>query len=163
MRLTDEQRELQSLMREFCEKELRPIAAECDRKSQSDPAGCFPIEVLKSASRMGLRTLGLPRELGGRDLDTLTHCILLEEAMAVAPGRAGGGAGTWASGSAPAVGPSQRAVTGAPWMGGWGSRSTMEPASTVGVISAPVEKMNSKASTIGLRKRSCTTGSTVTR
>ena len=86
MRLTDEQLELQSLVREFCEKELRPIAAECDRKSQIDPAGCFPLEALKAASRMGLRTLGLPRGLGGRDLDTLTHCILLEEVMAVEPG-----------------------------------------------------------------------------
>ncbi len=86
MRLTDEQLELQSLVREFCEKELRPIAAECDRKSQSDPAGCFPVEALKAASKLGLRTLGLPREMGGRDIDTLTHCILLEEVMAVEPG-----------------------------------------------------------------------------
>ncbi len=41
---------------------------------------------LKAASKLGLRTLGLPRELGGRDIDTLTHCILLEEVMAVEPG-----------------------------------------------------------------------------
>ncbi|MED5578564.1 MAG: acyl-CoA dehydrogenase family protein [Nitrospinota bacterium] len=86
MKLTDEQLELKNLVKEFCDKELRPIAVECDRKSQTDPAGCFPIEVLKAASKLGLRTLGLSRELGGRDLDTLTHCIILEEVMAVEPG-----------------------------------------------------------------------------
>ena len=73
MKLTDEQLELKNLVKEFCDKELRPIAVECDRKSQTDPAGCFPIEVLKAASKLGLRTLGLSRELGGRDLDSLYH------------------------------------------------------------------------------------------
>ncbi|MBT6768119.1 MAG: acyl-CoA/acyl-ACP dehydrogenase, partial [Opitutales bacterium] len=86
MRLTDEQLELQALVRDYSERVLRPIAVDCDRKSQSDPAGCFPMEALKEASRLGLRTLGLPKELGGRDIDTLTHCILLEEMMAVEPG-----------------------------------------------------------------------------
>jgi butyryl-CoA dehydrogenase len=86
MRLTDEQLELQALVREYSERVLRPIAADCDRKSQSDPEGCFPMEALKEASRLGLRTLGLPKEMGGRDIDTLTHCILLEEVMAVEPG-----------------------------------------------------------------------------
>ncbi len=86
MRLTDEQLELQSLVREYSREVLKPIVAECDRKSQSDPAGCFPLDALKAASKLGLRTLGLPKELGGRDIDTLTHCILLEEVMAVEPG-----------------------------------------------------------------------------
>lgn len=86
MRLSGEQLELQKLVREFAQKELRPLAAECDRKAQRDPSSCFPIEALKAASKLGLRTLGLPRELGGRDISTLTHCILLEEVMAVEPG-----------------------------------------------------------------------------
>lgn len=84
--LTQEQVELRDLIRDFSEKELRPIAAECDRKAQSDPAGCFPMDALRKASKLGLRTLGLPRELGGKDISTLTHCILLEEVMAVEPG-----------------------------------------------------------------------------
>ncbi|MFQ6111176.1 MAG: acyl-CoA dehydrogenase family protein [Nitrospinota bacterium] len=86
MRLTDEQLELQELVREFCLEELKPIAAECDRRAQTDPAGCFPIEVLKAASKLGLRTLALPRAYGGRDIGVLTHSILLEEVMAVEPG-----------------------------------------------------------------------------
>jgi len=86
MKLTNEQLELKNLVQEFCEKELRPIAAECDRRSQINPAGCFPLDALKAASKLGLRTLGLSRELGGKDLDTLTHCIILEEMMAVEPG-----------------------------------------------------------------------------
>ncbi len=89
MRLTEEQLELQKLVREFALRELKPIAAECDRKAQSDPGGCFPIEVLKAASRLGLRTLGLPREYGGANIGVLTHSLLLEEVMAVEPGFGG--------------------------------------------------------------------------
>ena len=89
MRLTEEQLELREITRKFCEEHLKPIAAECDRKAHGDPSGCFPMEALKEASRLGLRTLGLPREFGGRDISVLTHCILLEEVMAVEPGFAG--------------------------------------------------------------------------
>ncbi len=78
--LTDEQRALQDLARDFARREIRPVAAERDR--MTDMVARFPWDVLESASRHGLRTLRVPRELGGAGVDTLTVCVVGEELAA---------------------------------------------------------------------------------
>ena len=57
--LTDEQRELRALAREFAEKEIRPKAAEYD-EHQTHPA-----DVVAKAHEVGLMNLHLPESLGG--------------------------------------------------------------------------------------------------
>jgi alkylation response protein AidB-like acyl-CoA dehydrogenase len=83
--LTDEQVALQTLAREFAEAHLRPITAARDRMVETDP-DIFPWDVLREASRVGLRTLTLPRDEGGSGAGILTHVVVLEELMAVDPG-----------------------------------------------------------------------------
>ncbi len=83
--LTDEQLALQALAREFAEKHLRPITAERDRMAETDP-NIFPWDVLREASKVGLRTLTLPPGEGGSGAGILTHVVVLEELMAVDPG-----------------------------------------------------------------------------
>jgi len=78
--LTAEQRELQALAREFAQKEIAPIAADRDRIA--DPSQAFPWDVWRRGAQLGLRTLPMPPEHGGRDIDVLTHCILMEELCA---------------------------------------------------------------------------------
>ena len=78
--LTEEQRALRELAREFAQREIRPIATERDR--MTDLAARFPWDVLESASHQGLRTLRVPRELGGAGVDTLTLCVVGEEIAA---------------------------------------------------------------------------------
>ena len=78
--LTEEQRALQALARDFARREILPAAAERDR--MTDLAARFPWEVLESASRHGLRTLRVPREVGGAGADTLTLCVVGEELAA---------------------------------------------------------------------------------
>src|SRR5262245_671954 len=60
--LTDEQRELRALAREFAEKEIRPKAAEYD-EHQTHPA-----DIIAKAHEVGLMNLHLPESLGGPEL-----------------------------------------------------------------------------------------------
>ena len=71
--LTDEQRELQALAHEFAERELRPIAGECDRSDT------FPLELLPKAAALGLTSYAIPREFGGGGVDAVTAAIIAEE------------------------------------------------------------------------------------
>lgn len=71
--LTEEQLDLIDLVAEFGEKEVKPIAAECDRKGE------FPWEVYRKAFDMGLHMMDIPYELGGAGIDFETSLILTEE------------------------------------------------------------------------------------
>jgi acyl-CoA dehydrogenase len=57
--LTDEQRDIQALAREFAQREIRPVAAEYDAREE------MPWPVLEKAARIGLLSYGLPEEYGG--------------------------------------------------------------------------------------------------
>lgn len=71
--LTEEQRDLQAMFRDFARKEIMPITAEYDEKGE------FPREVFKKAFEMGLTTMGLPEEFGGSGEGSLTGSLLSEE------------------------------------------------------------------------------------
>lgn len=76
-RLSEEQVTIQRTVRRFAQKEIKPTAAECDRKQ--DPKDCFPWELIKKASALGLRTCAAPKKWGGDDTDMLTRVIICEE------------------------------------------------------------------------------------
>ncbi|MED5580119.1 MAG: acyl-CoA dehydrogenase family protein [Nitrospinota bacterium] len=76
-KLTEEQKALVDLARDFAEKEIRPVAKELDK--EPDPLKRFPWDVLEKGSKLGLRTLALPTELGGAGADVLTLCLVGEE------------------------------------------------------------------------------------
>src|SRR4029453_6849789 len=71
--LTDEQRELRSLAREFAEKEIRPKAAEYD-EHQTHPA-----DIIAKAHEVGLMNLHLPESLGGPELPCFEGMLVGEE------------------------------------------------------------------------------------
>ncbi len=71
--LTDEQRDLQAMFRDFARKEIVPISAEYDEKGE------FPHEVFKKAVQMGLTSLGIPAQYGGGGEGALTGSLLSEE------------------------------------------------------------------------------------
>jgi alkylation response protein AidB-like acyl-CoA dehydrogenase len=70
---TEEQRQLQALAHEFAERELRPIAAECDRSDT------FPLELLAKAAKLGLTSYSIPREYGGAGVDAVMAALVAEE------------------------------------------------------------------------------------
>ena len=75
--LTEEQKALQKMARDFAEKEIRPIAEKLD-KSQ-DLLQDFPWEMIKKADALGLRTIALPEEYGGPGYDLRTWVVLIDE------------------------------------------------------------------------------------
>lgn len=71
--LTDEQKQLQQLAREFASKEIRPKA------SYHDETGAWPEDILKKAWELGLGNPHIPTEYGGLGLGSLDGCIIEEE------------------------------------------------------------------------------------
>lgn len=71
--LTEEQLDLQAMTRDFAQRSLAPVVAECDVKSE------YPMDVYKQAWEMGLTTMFIPEEYGGMGLDTKTCCLIREE------------------------------------------------------------------------------------
>jgi alkylation response protein AidB-like acyl-CoA dehydrogenase len=75
LELTDEQREIQRVCREFAAREIRPISLAVDEADTE-----LPREVWVKASRLGLTSFMLPEEYGGAGMtDCLTSCIVQEE------------------------------------------------------------------------------------
>jgi acyl-CoA dehydrogenase len=71
--LTDEQRELRRLAREFAEKEIRPKAAEYDEYST------HPADIVAKAHELGLMNPHLPEEHGGLGLPGFEGMLIGEE------------------------------------------------------------------------------------
>jgi butyryl-CoA dehydrogenase len=71
--LTDEQRMIQGLAREFAEGEVKPVAAECDREAR------FPHATVKRMGELGLLGVTVPEKLGGAGADTVSYAVALEE------------------------------------------------------------------------------------
>src|SRR3954452_17159663 len=71
--LTDEQKELRALAREFATKEIRPGAAEHDVHMR------HPVEVIAKAHELGLMTLHIPAEYGGLGLGAFDGMLVGEE------------------------------------------------------------------------------------
>ena len=71
--LTDEQKELRALAREFAEKEIRPRAAECD-EHQTHAA-----DIIAKAHEVGLMNLHIPDWLGGPELPCFDGMLVGEE------------------------------------------------------------------------------------
>jgi butyryl-CoA dehydrogenase len=73
LELTDEQRMVQGLAREFAEQEVKPVAAECDRE------GRFPHATIKRMGELGLLGIMVPEQHGGGGADMLAYVLALEE------------------------------------------------------------------------------------
>jgi acyl-CoA dehydrogenase len=71
--LTDEQKALRALAREFAEKEIRPRAAAYDEHST------HPADVIAKAHELGLMNAHIPAELGGPELSSFDGMLIGEE------------------------------------------------------------------------------------
>lgn len=71
--LTDEQRQVQDLARQFAEKEVKPKAR------HHDETGDFPVGICRKAWELGLMNTHIPEEYGGLGLGTFDGCLIAEE------------------------------------------------------------------------------------
>lgn len=75
--LTEEQKLFKKTIREFCEKEIKPITSKIDQEEY------FPYEVYKKMGQMGLMGMTVPQEYGGAGIDKVSYMIALEEVSRV--------------------------------------------------------------------------------
>jgi alkylation response protein AidB-like acyl-CoA dehydrogenase len=71
--LTQDQREIQALTREFAQAEIDPHASEWDREHH------FPRELFGKLAELGLMGVCVPEEYGGAGADFLSYILVLEE------------------------------------------------------------------------------------
>src|SRR5215470_4620446 len=74
MRLTEEHQEIRRTVREFVEREIRPIADELDNAEKE-----IPMNVIGKMAELGYFGLIFPSEYGGMGLDTTAMAIVTEE------------------------------------------------------------------------------------
>jgi acyl-CoA dehydrogenase len=79
LQLTPEQLELTEATRDYADRVIRPAAS---RLEQLDSPEAFPWELMREGTALGLKSLPLPRELGGRNADMVTQCLVAEELAA---------------------------------------------------------------------------------
>jgi short-chain 2-methylacyl-CoA dehydrogenase len=71
--LSDEQRLLRDTVRDFAQREVRPVAEELDRTKS------FPYEIVGKLADLGLMGIPFPEEYGGGGADTLSYALAIEE------------------------------------------------------------------------------------
>ncbi|HEX9922267.1 MAG TPA: acyl-CoA dehydrogenase family protein, partial [Anaerolineae bacterium] len=71
--LNDEQKMWQEAVRDFCQNELKPRAAQTDKEEK------LPLDVIKKMAPLGLLSLPVPEEEGGPGLDSISAAIAIEE------------------------------------------------------------------------------------
>ena len=71
--LTEEQKMLKTMVRDFAEKELEPIAAQIDEEAK------FPAESVKKMAELGLMGVPFPEEYGGSGGGAVEFAIVEEE------------------------------------------------------------------------------------
>jgi alkylation response protein AidB-like acyl-CoA dehydrogenase len=75
--LTEEQKAIRDLARDFAEKEIAPIAARIDE------TGEFPRETVKKLGELGLMGIEVPPEYGGGGLDAMSYVLAIEQVSKV--------------------------------------------------------------------------------
>jgi butyryl-CoA dehydrogenase len=73
MLLEEKHRAVRQSVRRFCDRELRPIAAQTDQEAR------FPWEVVEKMGRLGYFGIQVPKTLGGAGLDAISYAIVIEE------------------------------------------------------------------------------------
>ena len=72
-KLSMEQEMLRQMYREFCQNEVKPLAAEIDEQER------FPWETVEKMSKLGLMGIYFPAEYGGGGADVLSYAMFVEE------------------------------------------------------------------------------------
>lgn len=71
--LSEIQNMIRQTVRDFAEREIKPIAKELDEKAE------FSVELTRKMGELGLFGMYLPEKYGGQDLDYLSYIIAVEE------------------------------------------------------------------------------------
>lgn len=73
LELSEQQKMIRNMVREFAEKEVAPLAAQLDK------TGEYPTQTLEKMAKLGLLGIIIPQEYGGAGLDTISYATVIEE------------------------------------------------------------------------------------
>jgi butyryl-CoA dehydrogenase len=73
LELSEQQKMIRNMVREFAEKEVAPLAAELDK------TGEYPTKTLEKMAKLGLLGIIISQEYGGAGLDTISYATVIEE------------------------------------------------------------------------------------
>ncbi len=73
LQLTEEQRMIRDMARDFAQKEIAPIAA------HHDETGEFPFETIMKMGAQGFMGIEVEEKYGGAEMDTMAYVLVLEE------------------------------------------------------------------------------------
>jgi butyryl-CoA dehydrogenase len=71
--LTETQKLFKKTVREFAEKQIKPLASKIDKEEY------FPWELYKKMGKLGLMSMTVPKKYGGAGIDRISYMIALEE------------------------------------------------------------------------------------
>jgi short-chain 2-methylacyl-CoA dehydrogenase len=71
--LSEEQKLIRETVRDFAEREIKPVAKELDEKAE------FSYDLTRKMGELGLFGMTLPEKYGGQNLDTISYIIAVEE------------------------------------------------------------------------------------
>lgn len=77
--LTDNQIIIRNTIREFAEKNIRPVIMDYDELQK------FPMEIMKQLGELGFLGILVPEEYGGAGLGYIDYAIIIEELSRVDP------------------------------------------------------------------------------
>ena len=75
--LSNEQRSWQMLARKFADEEIRPISLERDAIPTARETWTW--DIIKKGSKLGFRTMAVPKEWGGQGTDFVTQALVMTE------------------------------------------------------------------------------------
>jgi alkylation response protein AidB-like acyl-CoA dehydrogenase len=75
--MSDEHVELRAVLRDLCEREIAPHAADVDAQSR------YPEEALKALDTAGFSAIHIPDQYGGQGGDAVAACMVIEEVARV--------------------------------------------------------------------------------
>ena len=75
--LSNEQRSWQMTARKFANEEIKPITLDLDEAP--DAHGTFDWGIVEKGSKLGFRTLAVPKEYGGEGTDHVTQALVMAE------------------------------------------------------------------------------------
>lgn len=79
-KLDQEHRLIKETVRDFCENEIEPVAAEYNRE------GKYPADIVEQATKIGINVSWIPEKYGGSEMDALADAIIKEEVCRADPG-----------------------------------------------------------------------------
>jgi alkylation response protein AidB-like acyl-CoA dehydrogenase len=121
-RLTDEQLQIQQMVRDFAESEIKPHLAEWDEAQH------FPVDTFKRAGELGMLGVTMPEEYGGAGLSYIDYVNVIEElgvidsgfALSVAAHNSLGSGHIYLAGNDQQKKKWLPKLTSGEWIGAWG-------------------------------------------